>query len=453
MNTISLIKALSSTASRNDKEQLLMDAFMTGERTFFAGARLAYDNLMTFGVQKVALIEEEDDSPGAFSFQQFVELARCLAQRELTGHAARDAINAAAETCHVETWNLFYRRILLKDLKIGVEAKTFNKVLTKAVVIHPEAAQYIIPIFGVQLAADGKKPEHAKKIKGKRFLDMKLDGVRVATILDKENNMVTQFTRNGIINENFPHITTALKLLMAELPTSVMIDGEMVGSSFQVLMKQINRKDDAETGAMRLALFDIVPLADFHKGVCKTSQEDRHAALCELQTSGLLVKYCGDSVYVIPKMMVDLDTEEGLGAMNEFNRVAIASGVEGIMIKDPAAPYVVSRNTAWIKKKPKISVSLEVVGLEEGKTGSKFQGTTGALVCKGEDDGFYIETNVGSGLTDAQRAEFWDDPDSIIGMIVEVEADTLTKADGSDFYSLRFPVYLGVRGTQKYEKI
>lgn len=326
MNTIELIKALSASTSRTDKEQILMQAFMTGERIFFAGARLAYDYLVTFGVQKVALIEEEDDTPGTFSFKNFIELARRLAQRELTGNTAREAINAAAEICHVETWNIFYRRILLKDLNIGVEAKIINKILGRAAALHPEAVQFMIPIFGLQTAADGKKPEIAKKLVGNRFIEMEQGGTRLVTILDKENNMVAQFNRNGKINEEFLHITDVLKSMMNELPTSVVLDGEMVG-----------------TEKMQLALFDILPLSDFQNGRCNTMQGIRHDALCELQTTGLLKKYCGDSVYVIPKIMVDLSIEEGRAAMNEM-----AAGTKGIIVKDPDAPYITSRNPGWI---------------------------------------------------------------------------------------------------------
>ena len=74
------------------------------------------------------------------------------------------------------------------------------------------------------------------------------------------------------------------------------------------------------------------------------------------------------------------------------------------------------------------------------------------MICEGEDDGKSIRVNVGSGLSDAQRDEFWTDKDKLIGMIAEVRADAVTQnQDGS--YSLRFPRFKTFRGFTEGEKI
>jgi DNA ligase 1 len=90
------------------------------------------------------------------------------------------------------------------------------------------------------------------------------------------------------------------------------------------------------------------------------------------------------------------------------------------------------------------------VGFEEG-TGRNV-GKLGAIIVEGEDDGKLIRTNVGSGLTDADRDEFWHNRDSLSGRVVEVRADAVTQnQDGS--YSLRFPRFKGFRGFVSGEKI
>jgi DNA ligase-1 len=120
------------------------------------------------------------------------------------------------------------------------------------------------------------------------------------------------------------------------------------------------------------------------------------------------------------------------------------------MIKDPDAGYECKRSVAWLKLKPFIEVSLTVVGVEEG-TG-KNVGRLGALIVEGTDDGKLISTNVGSGLTDNDRAVYWNNADAIIGDIVEVRADAITQnQDGT--YSLRFPRFLRFRGFEAGEKI
>jgi DNA ligase-1 len=119
------------------------------------------------------------------------------------------------------------------------------------------------------------------------------------------------------------------------------------------------------------------------------------------------------------------------------------------MIKDLDAPYECKRSFSWLKLKPFIETSLEIVDVEEG-TGRN-AGRLGALVCSGMDDGRLIQVNVGSGFSDNDRTEFWLARDQLIGQIVEVRADAVTQnQDGS--YSMRFPRFLRFRGFDKGEK-
>ena len=454
MSAIDVIKALEATSSRTDKEQVLMNAFMTGERQFFEGAKMAYDILVTYGVKKVPeILEEDDGEPGTFSYDDFLSLAEKLRRRELTGHAARDAMLAAADECNITLWNTFYRRVLLKDLKCGAETSTINKVLKKLSDSEPEAKELIIPVFSCQLAQDGAKPEHEKKVKGRKMLDIKLDGVRLLAILDKDAGTVTLYTRNGKINENFPEIQASLARLMQALPGSVVLDGEVVASSFQELMTQVNRRSDVDTSSAKLAVFDIVPLSAFRAGVCDIPQEMRHIILSNMETTGQFKEHTDGLVYAIPKVTVELDTPEGQATFAEFNRQAIEAGYEGIMVNDPEAPYELRRSFAWLKIKPFIEVTLKIVGFYEGEPGSKYVGMLGGLEMEGEDDGRPIKVNVGGGFSDKERKEIWDNQADWLGIMGEVRADALTLERGSTVYSLRFPRWKGRRGFVPGEKI
>ena len=66
-----------------------------------------------------------------------------------------------------------------------------------------------------------------------------------------------------------------------------------------------------------------------------------------------------------------------------------------------------------------------MVATEEG-TGRN-EGKLGALICEGTDDGKFHPVNVGSGLTDDNRDEFLGPKEKLIGQIVEVRADAITK--------------------------
>jgi DNA ligase-1 len=158
------------------------------------------------------------------------------------------------------------------------------------------------------------------------------------------------------------------------------------------------------------------------------------------------------NITVVGQVAVDLDTPEGERTFTKLNKQAVTGGYEGIMIKDPNAVYECKRSTAWLKLKPFIEVSLTVIGVEEG-TG-KNAGRLGALIVEGVDDGKTIRTNVGSGLTDAQRDEIWAERDAVIGQIVEVRADAATQnQDSEGEWSLRFPRFKGFRGFVPGEKL
>ena len=435
-----IIAALEATSGRLDKEKIVKQAWDAGCLEFFIGAKMAYDALVTFGVKKVPLIEGEDDPNFASTFDwvKFTDLAKNLQHRELTGNSARDALRAAAYNASISEWNGWYRRILLKDLKCGITDSTINKILEAA---GPTAKPYIIPVFSCQLAKNGD--DHPKKMKGMKLIDPKLDGVRILTIMDIENKSVTQYSRDGRQNDRFEFITTALTKLLPELKQSIVLDGEMVSRSFQELMKQLNRSTDVDMSDAKLALFDMIPLKDFQTGECKLTQTARHELLSGFV--GLLQKHCGNRVYVIPKLAVDLDTPEGQKTFKEFNNETVAAGFEGIMVKDPKATYRTKRTDAWLKIKPFITVDLEVVGFENGKAESKFANTLGGLVCRGVDQGKLVEVTVGGGYSEELREEIWSNRDKVLGRIVEIKGDVLTKSQDSDVWSLRFPVFMGFR--------
>lgn len=435
-----IIQKLQADNSRLAKEAIILEAMQEGLDEFFEGCKMALDPLHTFGVKQVP---ERGDAPGqGCSWQVFKELADKLASRELTGHAARDAIKLIMDLATQEQWNDYYRRILIKDLRCGVSEKTVNSVAKKN-----KFLQYKIPVFSCMLAHDSAN--HEKKVVGKKLLDYKLDGVRVLAIYNKDNHTVTMYSRNGKQFINFGHIEKEIiDHLSSKFTESMVLDGEMVSSSFQALMKQVHRKDNVEATDAKYALFDLLPLTEFQAGASEKLLQERHQDLFTLT-----MDLPDDSnIVMVDKQPVDLDTEMGQTIFKKFNKEAIDKGFEGIMIKDVDAPYECKRSHYMLKAKPFIEVSLEIKDTEEG-TGRN-EGKLGALICEGEDDGKFIRVNVGSGLTDDNRDTFWADRNSLIGQIVEIRADAITQnQDSNNEWSLRFPRFLRFRGFEVGEKV
>jgi hypothetical protein len=67
------------------------------------------------------------------------------------------------------------------------------------------------------------------------------------------------YTRNGKVLENFSHITDYLKIYINEFGRSMIIDGEVMSTSFQDLMKQVHRKENVNASDAVLNVFDMLP--------------------------------------------------------------------------------------------------------------------------------------------------------------------------------------------------
>ena len=430
-----IIARLEADNSRLAKEQILAEAAEEGLTEFFDGVRMCLDNLYTFGVKEVPVSDKDGQG---LSWDNFKQLAESLYRRELTGHAARDAIQLAMDVATKEQWNGFFSRILRKDLRAGVSEKTVNKVLKKFKDIAP------VPVFECMLAQDSAN--HKQKMIGKKIVQPKLDGVRCLTVIDYENKTVAQYSRNGHEFLNFTHITDYLSNFIEEFGRSLVIDAEVVSTNFQALMKQARRKEDADASDAKLMVFDVIPLVEFKQGRSTLGQRRRLNFLKNFEN------IFGDSgfIEILPWREFDLDSLTDEIECQDYMREMVDAGYEGIMLKDPDASYVCKRDTAWMKSKPFIEVTLAVVGYEEG-TGRN-EGRLGALICEGEDDGKTISVNCGSGFSDSDRGELWKGRDSLVDQIVEVRADAITQnQDGT--YSLRFPRFKTFRGFKKGEKL
>jgi DNA ligase-1 len=435
-----VISSLEDHPSRLNKEQIVAVQAESGNSEFFEGCKLALDSMITFGLKQIP--EKTNEDGAGLSWSGFTSVVERLRNRELTGNTARSAVDAMMNTATKAEWNGWYRRILIKDLRCGASEKTINKVVEKK---YP---QYAIPVFSCQLAHDSTN--HESKVTGKKYIEVKLDGVRVITIV-RADGRVEMFSRNGKELVNFPHIAEQISAVIKKHGTTknvdFVLDGEVMSSSFQDLMKQVHRKDNVEAGDAVLHLFDFLPLANFEQGGWDKGQEERSAMLYYWHKT---YKDEMPNVAVVGHELVDLNDAEGKKRFKEINQYAIAGGYEGIMIKDPNAPYECKRTASWLKLKPFIEVSLEVQNVEEG-TGKNL-GRLGALVCSGQDDGKDITVNVGSGFSDDQRISFWADRDSLLGQVVEVRADAVTQNQDGTF-SLRFPRFLHFRGFENGEKI
>jgi len=436
------INKLNESNSRLHKEDVISQALNAAKigandaKIFLACAYQAYNPFLTFNFKRVPVLIGQTGRENPYG--EFFQLLARLNGRAVTGNDAEVEVEQVAYLFDTDVWETLLRPTILKDLRVGATIKTFNKIL--------KGTEYEIPVFECQLATDSTK--HPKKLIGKKLLEPKLDGIRVLAISTPHSTKF--FSRSGKTLDNFDHIAQKIHDVRKYFVSNrhwqegnmqeFVLDGEIVSENFQALMKQAQRKTEVDTSDSVFTIFDVIRLSDFKKGHWNTTQRIR--SLKYLESVKDKINEVSPSLHIITGIKVNLDTEEGHSIMQRYAEDNVAMGYEGIMVKDVDAPYQCKRGTAWMKWKPNITVDLQITDMEEG-TGRNV-GRLGALVCQGEDQGRDIFTNVGSGLSDEQRDEFWANKDSLIGSIVEIKADVVTQNQNGT-YSLRFPRFLRFR--------
>lgn len=421
---IDILEKLESDNSRLFKEELL-DTHSDNEllkRVFVTVG----DPYLNFYVNKFKMPAASGMGNDDLVVEQFLdEIHENLATRKKTGNAAKEFVQYIfGEMTHIQQkWCL---RILLKNLRCGVQSTTVNKVWPGS-----------ITGFSVQLAEslstryeEGKGIIIEDEIVYPIRVEPKLDGLRCVAV--KHGGEVTMFTRNGTVLETLPRIKS---LIEAAPWDEFVLDGEVMGAdwneSASVVMSHKKNKDDSN---MVFHVFDALPFSDWRDQESHLLLEDRVLLV------GELVSQVGSpSVSQVQGQTVE--DQEGLLASY---LLSTDQGYEGIMVKDLDAPYAFKRSDNVRKMKPVATYEGVVVGHYEGRRGSKREGLWGGFEVVLPNG---VVTRIGSGFTDKLKAEINLSPDSWIGRIVEMEGqpDPLTGDGLTKDGKVRFPVYIRER--------
>lgn len=420
-------KNLQNNNSRKVKEQILEDNkdFILFKEVL----RFLYDKNITTGLD-IKKIDSDVMVPLPVpAFDDLIDLMEYLKHNN-TG-SSRDIFVAQLSIKKIGKYNDEHKNLLkeivTKSLKLGIDAKTVNKVYGEG----------FIPTFDVQLGTPIDKcniPDGAEIV-----LTQKLNGVRCVYYNGK------LWSRSGKEFTGCNHIITDIQAMFKYLnmPERV-LDGELVlkdcGLSDSEAFQKgtgIANSDLEDKSELKLVIFDTIDSTDFYLKLCTEKYSERSLYVEKYERAIIKLNLTNiDSVLCFYK-----GTDHS--KIWEFLEYAEESDMEGIMI-NLDTPYEFKRTKNLIKVKKFYDIDLECIEVLNSEKG-KYKNTLGAIVCKYGDN----VVKVGSGFTDEQRDYYYNHQDEIIGKIVSVKYKEKTKnKDGSE--SLQFPVFLCVR-EDKYE--
>jgi DNA ligase-1 len=307
-------------------------------------------------------------------------------------------------------------KLLAKTLRLGVTAKTVNKIIP-----------HLIPEWEVQQAYPIDKYPVAN---GTEFwLTQKLNGVR-ATLYNGQ-----LIARSGVPFKGLDHI---LKELRWADCAHIALDGELTladthglrdNEAFREATGILNSDDEHKTGIC-FTIFDAIPYVDFDSANPKVSYSHRRTILNEVEET----VSNSECVRVLPVLYHGKD----LRKIDELLEQMIREDKEGLMLNTDV-PYKRTRHKGILKIKRFYTMDLPITGVEEGS--GRLAGRLGAFVLDYKGN----EVKVGSGFTDEQRRGYWDMRNSLIGQLCEVKYKEISYDKNTGLESLQFPVFVQLR--------
>jgi hypothetical protein len=332
------------------------------------------------------------------------------------------------EICSTDKEKEIFKKIVCKNLPLGVDSKTINKCFPG-----------LIPTFNVCLC--DKYYDKPELVDGSRefAISTKIDGCRCIAIKEKGN--VRLISRQGKPWLGLIEVENEIKNMVAD---NFVLDGELTIDNFmkysskdvyKMTTKIISTKDEIKTG-ITFNIFDWMSLQNWNEKNCPEIYSERQrtlkATLYATDNKHLNYVedvYIGKDVSQIEKLMKGIVREEDW---------------EGLVIKFTDSKYEWKRSKNWLKVKAFEEMDLIVKAVEEGSNSNK--GKLGALICEIEHPKLgHIEAKVGSGYSEDERIRLWDMKKELIGRVISVQYFEQTENTSTHMKSLRFPVFLELK--------
>jgi hypothetical protein len=440
---LSIFNELDETNSTKIKEQTLLK--YKDDELLKKVIYLALSPRVKFYIKKIPQYESiksfNEDNLFVTLEESITKLSR-LSSREVTGSNASLFLKQILENVTTND-AIVIERIIGKDLKIGLNKSTVNKVWKK----HIESTPYMGAI-----AFNKKKAQNIFKDKNGVVSQVKMDG-RYANLISAGN--ITLESRDGEItylNDVFDDIFTDVEdnfvlngeLTIDGIPRYIsngiiasvvsinkkLEDGKSIVSEMSDFIKKHGMTVQEATDKIVFTVWDMITIDEYREAKSNRIYQKRLDEL-EFFLAGLVT----DKIRLIESKRV-YSYEE---AILDF-KTKLSAGEEGTIIKGLSCIWKDGKPNEQIKLKIEFSVDLKIIGFNQGKPGTRIENTLGSLIT--ESDCKLLQTDPG-GITDDMRKYIWDNRDSLLDTYVEVTCSGLSVTE--DGYSLLHPRFSKLR--------
>lgn len=383
-------------------------------------------NKYNFNVSKNCIIKDNPsilESNGSKTIDELLCALEILGEGTIRGNEAHQFVCNHLKCLDNDNKEIFLN-VLGRDLKIGLNVKSINKVF-KNLIPKPNYMRCAV-----------LSEKTLKKINFPAFIQLKMDGTyREIHVADGQ---VTGKTRSGeeYFNpvlfkemENFPN-----GFYTGELT----IEGEsrFTGNG---LINSLNPPYEKIT----FTVWDYLTDEDYLEK-SKTPYYSRFESL-----SDIIEKHKSNRVKLVPNHEVN-SIDEALKYVSDW----MEQGLEGGVLKDKNNVFKNGTSGTQLKIKLKVDAEMRITGFTDGTIGTKREGKIGAIQFSNDEGTIKGQC---SGFSDEELDLFTKNKDNLIGRIISVEFNDLVKSENNDYYALSHPRFIEIRNdkdeTDTLEKV
>lgn len=390
--------------------------------------KMTYDKVdFTYGIsmKNITVPEHQSKDPTLLKFA-LDALEFKFKSRQYTGNAAIELLEKTFGLMSSNDQDVL-RGIVNRDLRINMGRSNINKVFKNLITK---------PVY-MRCGIYNDKTKSKIDPRGS-FIQLKADGTYREFRVQKGE--VTVISRSGETYE-YPFITDVLShakdgYYFGEL-TVLDENGNVLDRSTGNGM--IN-SDDVPHDALCFDVWDYVTEEEYDNAKNKvkntTSYQDRFTDLQNI-INHIPSDVNSGYIKIIPYVVVDT-IKEALERTSRWMNM----GYEGAILKDKNAVFRDGTSPQQLKLKLEIDAEVRITGFTDGTPGTVREKTFGAITFETDDGMIKGQT---SGFTDALLKDFNSRRDELIGTIMTVQFNDVTKARNNDYWALSHPRFIELR--------